>query len=139
MDAKLLMVLLSWTVNLSSYPHPGVTPELSYKPHQFFVEQACNGYERCKAVAWYDDSGIIYLDERMKDNTDAFTRSVVVHELVHYLQDLSGEYEEMDCDLHAKREREAYSVQKQYLNRIAGIFTSMFINVPPCTIPKRPL
>lgn len=134
MDAKLLAVLLSWTVNLSQYPHPGVAPEIIYKPHQFFIDMACAGIEKCKAVAWYNDEGVIYLDERMKGHTDPDTRSVVVHELVHYLQDLSGEYKEMDCNLHAKREREAYSVQRQYLNKIAGRFTVMFNNIPPCSL-----
>ncbi len=37
MEAKLLTVLLSWTVNLLSYPHPDIVPELSYKPHQFLL------------------------------------------------------------------------------------------------------
>ena len=132
MDAKLLAVLLSWTVNLSSYPHPGTIPEIIYKSHQFFVDTACIGQTRCDAVAWYDNNGNIFLDDRLKNNTDAYTRSVVVHELVHYLQDLSGNYDNMNCDLHAKREREAYSVQRQYLNKIAGKFTAIYINYPPC-------
>ncbi len=132
MDAKLIAVLLSWTVNLSSYPHPGEAPELLYKPHQFFVEIACGGHEKCDAVAWYNDNGIIFLDDRLLGNTDAYTRSVVVHELVHYLQDISGEYDEIDCNLYAKREREAYSVQRQYLNKIAGKFVAIYMNYPPC-------
>lgn len=134
MDAKLIAVLLSWTVNLSSYPHPGVAPELIYKPHQFFVETACGEHEKCPAVAWYDNAVTIFLDDRLQGNTDANTRSVVVHELVHYLQDISGDYDEMDCDLHAKREREAYSVQRQYLNKIAGRFVAIYTNYPPCKL-----
>jgi hypothetical protein len=133
MEAKLLAVLLSWTVNLSSYPHPGEAPEILFKPHSFFVDVACNGIEKCDAVAWYnDDKEIIFLDKRLDGHTDAYTRSVVVHELVHYLQDINGEYNDIDCDLYAKREREAYSVQKQYLNKIAGKFVAMYINYPPC-------
>lgn len=132
MEAKLIAVLLSWTVHLSSYPHPGVPPEIIYKPHQFFVDNTCRGNEKCDAIAWYNDESVIYLDDRLEGHTDPDTRSVVVHELVHYLQDLSGKYKDMDCNLHAKREREAYSVQRQYLNKIAGRFTVMFNNVPPC-------
>ncbi len=132
MDAKLIAVLLSWAVNLSNYTHPGEIPELIYKSPQFFVNNACNGNEKCEAVAGYDDQGVIYIDERLKGHTDANTRSVVVHELVHYLQDLSGRYNDMDCELYSKREREAYSVQRQYLNKIAGRFTVMFMNYPPC-------
>ena len=134
MDANLLAVLLSWTVSLSSYSHPGVGPELIYKPHQFFVDTACAGNEKCKAVAWYDNAKTIFLDERLKGHVDANTRSVVVHELAHYLQDLSGEYEKMDCNLHAKREREAYSIQRQYLNKIAGRFVAIYQNYLPCQI-----
>ena len=132
MDAKLIAVLLSWTVNLSSYPHPGEAPEILYKPHQFFVDIACGGNEKCDAVAWYNDADIIFLDDRLQGYTDANTRSVVVHELVHYLQDISGAYEEMDCNLHVKREREAYSVQRKYLNKIAGRFVAIYMHYPPC-------
>lgn len=132
MDAKLIAVLLSWTVNLSNYPHPDKAPELLYKSHQFFVDTACDGQKKCDVLAWYDNKGTIFLDDRIKENTDAYTRSVVVHELVHYLQDLSGQYNEMDCNLYAKREREAYSVQRQYLNKIAGVFTAIYMNYPPC-------
>jgi hypothetical protein len=92
MEAKLLSVLLSWTVNLSSYSHLGEAPEILFKPHVFFVDIACNGNEKCDAVAWYDNNGTIFLDARLEGNTDAFTRSVIVHELVHYLQDISGKY-----------------------------------------------
>ena len=134
MNAKLIAVLLSWTVNLSNYPHPGEAPELQYKPHRFFVDIACDRHEKCDVVAWYNNDGIIFLDDRLRENTDAFTRSVVVHELVHYLQDISGEYDEMDCNLYAKREREAYSVQRQYLNKIAGRFVAIYMNYPPCHI-----
>ncbi len=132
MEAKLLAVLLSWTVSLSSYNHPGEAPEILFKPHTFFVDVACNGNEKCNAVAWYNNNGAIYLDERLEGNTDAFTRSVVVHELAHYLQDISGKYPKMDCDRYAQREREAYSIQKQYLNKIAGKFVAMYVNYPPC-------
>jgi hypothetical protein len=132
MDAHLLAVLLSWTVSLSSYTHPGEAPEIIFKPHSYFVDIACQGNEKCDAVAWYNNQGTIFLDDRLKGNTDAFTRSVVVHELVHYLQDISGKYPEMDCNLYSEREREAYSIQRQYLNKIAGKFVSMFVNYPPC-------
>ena len=132
MEAHLLAVLLSWTVKLSSYSHPGIPPEIEFKPHTFFVEEACAGYEKCDVLAWYNDKGVIYIDKRLDGKTDAYTRSVIVHELAHYLQDLSGEYKQMDCDLHAKREREAYSIQRQYLNKIAGRFTAIYMNFPPC-------
>ena len=133
MDAHLLAVLLSWTVSLSPYEHPGEPPSLEFKPHQFFIEHACGGVEKCRVLAWYDNNGTIFVDQRLYGNTDANTRSVIVHELAHYLQDLSGEYGDMNCNLYAKREREAHSIQRQYLNRIAGRFTVNFTHYAPCT------
>lgn len=131
-QTKMITVLLSWTVHLTSYPSPDVIPALEFRPHDFFVEHVCSGYEKCKVAGWYDDNGTIYLDERVKDQYDAMTRSLIVHELVHYLQDISGKFEQGNCEHHNKREREAYSVQRQYLNKIAGRFTAIYLTIPPC-------
>ncbi len=132
MDSHLISVLLSWTVSLSSYPHPGTLPEIEYRPHEFFIEHACLGNEKCRAGGWYNDDGVVYINENLKDKTDAITRSLYVHEFTHYLQDLSGKYNTRDCEVHQKREREAYSIQRQYLNKIAGRFVAIYMNYPPC-------
>ena len=125
-------MLLSYAVKLTSYAHPGIPPEIQYEDHQFFVEQACAGNERCQVAGWYNNNGTIYLDERIKGQQDAETRSLVVHELTHYLQDLSGEFTEGNCEEYVKREREAYSAQRQYLKRIAQVYIAVYQNYPPC-------
>lgn len=136
MDQHLIAVLLSWTVSLSQYDHPGTPPEIEFKPRSFFIETACLGNERCKAAAWYDYQGVIYLDELLKDRTDAITRSVVVHEMAHYLQDISGEYKIKSCEINQRLEREAYSIQRQYLRKIANKFASIYYShVLPCKKP----
>ena len=136
MDQHLIAVLLSWTVSLSTYDHPGTPPEIEFKPRSFFVETACLGHEPCKAAAWYDYKGVIYLDELLKGRTDAITRSVVVHEMAHYLQDISGKYTEKSCELNQKLEREAYSIQRQYLRKIAGKFVAIYnSHMLPCKNP----
>ena len=131
-SVHMIAVLLSWTVSLSQYPYPSTPPKVEYRPHSFFVEHACLGNDKCKVGGWYDNNGIVYLDERVKNQEDAMTRSLYVHEFTHYLQDLSGKYDNHDCKDHLNREREAYSVQRQYLNRIAGRFAAIYINYPPC-------
>lgn len=128
----MIAVLLSWTVNLSSYPHPGTQPVIEYRPHSFFVEKACFGNEKCRVGGWYDNNGTIYLDERTRNNDDPMTRSLIVHELTHYLQDISGKFNADDCNDYLVREREAYSVQRQYLNRIANVYAAVYMNFPPC-------
>lgn len=82
-----------------------------------FVDVACAGNEKCKAVAWHDNNKTIFLDDLIKGSTDANTR-----------------YDEMNCELHAKREREASSVERQYLNKIGGRFVAIYMNYLPCKI-----
>ena len=64
---KMITVLLSWTVHLTNYPLPDNLPLIEYRPHEFFVEHACFGNEKCKVAGWYDDIGTIYLDDRVEN------------------------------------------------------------------------
>ncbi len=115
MDMNVILpVLLSWAVHLSDYPMPAQTPEIEFAPHSFFVENVCGGKE-CTAVGWYNDENVIYLDEKYRTADDTFARSLLVHELVHYLQHRSGQFESLSCVQSVAREREAYFVQNQYI------------------------
>jgi hypothetical protein len=124
--AELLLVLLSWASHLSTYPYPESAPAYSVRPHSFFVERACGGNSNCNIAAWYNNDGTIYLDERLQNWDDPVVRSVIVHELVHYLQDLSGKFKNDDCRDQLQREREAYAIQRIYLNRVAGRFAAVY-------------
>ena len=129
---ELLGILLSWASHLTSYAYPGTPPQYSIEDHSFFVEHVCGGEEKCNVSAWYNNDGVIYLDRRLGDWEDPVVRSVIVHELVHYLQDLSGKYANDDCEDRLRREREAYSVQRTYLNRIAGRFAATWPQYGTC-------
>lgn len=132
MDAHLIAVLLSWTVSLTNYPHPDKPPVIEYRPHSFFVEHACGGNEKCRVGGWYDNKGIVYIDERVMGQEDPVTRSLYVHEFTHYLQDLSGKFDNSNCEDQQKREREAYSVQRRYINKIAGRYMAVYAEYLPC-------
>jgi hypothetical protein len=108
--AQLLKILPSWAATLSSYPAPEHLPTVEYKTESYFHEHACGG-RPCSILAWYDNNGSMYLNDRLQQKTDVMTRSMLVHEMVHYLQDLSGRYDNSSCEDHAKREREAYAIQ----------------------------
>ena len=129
---ELLVILLSWASHLSSYSYPEYPPEYQFKPHTFFIEHACRDNNKCNAGAWYNDNGVVYIDERLQDWEDPMIRSVIVHELVHYLQDLSGKFTENNCAEQLKREREAYAIQRIYINRIAGRFAATYPVYAPC-------
>ena len=133
MQARLLAVLLSWAAQFSGYPYPQTIPALQFRDHAFFVQQACGGSEHCRVAAWYNDRGIIYLDKRIKDLQTPMVRSLLVHEMVHYLQDLSGEYKNGDCRTRMVREEQAYAAQRLYLNQVEGIFAAVYPVYPSCT------
>ena len=113
MTPELLLVLLSWTQHLSGYPMQTVPP-VYYRPHSFFVENACYG-KQCRVQGWYNDTGIVYIDEAFKTDDSAFVSSLVVHEFTHYLQHKSGDWNDVSCSSRVVREREAYYVQNRYI------------------------
>ncbi|MDH3637019.1 MAG: hypothetical protein OES09_00960 [Gammaproteobacteria bacterium] len=126
-------VLLSWAAYLSSYPAPERPPYIEFAPQSFFIEHACGGRD-CDAVGWYNDKGVIYLDERLRYLDNVFVRSVMVHEFVHYLQDLSGKFRN-SCAEQITREREAYAIQRSYVAEAHGEFAFIRVTHRGCFSP----
>ncbi|MDT0618820.1 hypothetical protein RM531_10075 [Salinisphaera sp. P385] len=119
MKTELIAGLFNWAVLLSGYADPGAQPALEFREHSFFVENACQGQE-CRVMGWYNDADVVYLDTRLEDLESTFARSLLVHEFVHYLQHHSGELEDYSCAQQISREREAYSIQRQYMAEVHG-------------------
>lgn len=122
----LYATLLSWAVTLSGYPPPTEPPVVVTKPHEFFVQQACHGKE-CKVLGWYAGGRNVYIDEKLDPENNLFASSVVVHEMVHYLQgvargdgSLSGGAAfsvAPSCEQLVHWEHQAYAVQREYILR----------------------
>ena len=122
----LYATLLSWAVTLSGYPAPAEPPVVVAKPHAFFVEQACHGQE-CKVLGWYAGGKNLYVDETLDAENNLFASSVVVHEMVHYLQGVARGDDVLrggaafsvppSCGQVVHWEREAYGVQREYILR----------------------
>lgn len=117
---ELLAALLSWAVTLSGYPDPGAPPLVVRAPHAFFVEEACLGQE-CPASGWYNDQHMVFIDEAL-DWDDTYTKGLIVHEMTHYLQHLNG-FGGHGCKRALLREREAYYVQDQFLEKHGRIIS----------------
>jgi len=99
---------------LTRYRVPKVYPEIYRVPHAELENYVCGTH--CAVKAWYKTGDGIYLDESLKPETSIFDRSILLHELVHFLQDRSGEYVSMDdCNRWFHREVDAYTVQNRYL------------------------
>ena len=69
-------------------------------------------------AAYIPDRGVLMVDTLDPVN-EPLDRSILVHELVHYLQEINNRFSELTpCKRWFQREHEAYAVQNQYLYRI---------------------
>ena len=124
--SDLYATLLSWAVTLSGYPAPAEAPVVVAKPHAFFVENACN-HQECKVLGWYSGGRDLYLDDTLDPEQSLFASSIVVHEMVHYLQAVArgdgslgggAAFDSMpSCQQFLHWEFEAYAVQREYILR----------------------
>lgn len=103
--AELLKVLLSWVVTLNSCSAPDQLPAVGYKSGSCFHAYTCGG-RPSSILAWYDNNGTIYTDNRLQQHSDVMTRSI----LIHYLRVLNGRFNNTSYKKRVKREREAYAI-----------------------------
>ena len=125
----LYAALLSWAVTLSGHPPPSEPPVIVPKPHEFFVQQACNG-QPCKVLGWYAGGKNLYIDDKLDPENDLFASSVVIHEMVHYLQAVARGDNALStgaafrvapsCEQAVQWELEAYAVQREYILRFGS-------------------
>ena len=113
-EAELMPALLTALDQLSRYRRVERLPRVIRVPHARIEAMVCKS--TCSALAAYRSGEGIYLDERLKPETVLFDRSILLHELVHFLQDVHRQYADMkDCDRWYHREIEAYAIQKTFL------------------------
>ena len=98
---------------------PADLPEVRFEQHEFFVENVC-GSKECNVVGWYNDADVVYIDQKYRNIEEGFASGLVVHELTHYLQHKSENYNSHSCEDSVQREREAYAVQNRYSIEILG-------------------
>ena len=127
----LLPELMNAIARLSNYPVSETLPRVHRVPHEKIEELACG--KKCPALGAYRSGEGIYLDEVLQPETNVFARSVLLHELVHYVQDISADTENSEsCDRWYQREQEAYAIQERFLalasseHRVA--FSTLFGN-----------
>jgi hypothetical protein len=120
MDA-IIARLLAWTVANSGLPAPPQPPVIEYRPTAYFTEQVCEGRIDCSAKAIYlDGTNTIVLNEAVRELKDLHARALLVHEMVHYLQDASGKWTEKNCDSWLEREHQANRLQFHYFSVNGG-------------------
>lgn len=102
---------------LARYRMPNEPPRIYRVSHAELERFACGRH--CGIRAWYQPQDGIYLDETLKPESNLFDRSILLHEMVHYVQHRTGEYENLDaCNRWLRREVDAYTIQNRYLGAI---------------------
>jgi len=135
-EVELVPALLSALDQLSRYPRPTVVPEIFRVPQERLHELACTS--KCGVLATYQPGEGIFLDERLKPETSLFDRSVLLHELVHYLQEINHERaDSRPCERWYYREVEAYAIQKTFLTLVGSpVRVGYSANKSTCDAPE---
>ena len=109
--------LLSEIEHLSRYWKSKELPAISMVSQDEINRVVCKN--PCAVHAAYlPDRGVL-LAENLDPINVPLDRSILVHELVHYLQEINNRYSDLTpCKRWFQREHEAYAVQNQYLYRI---------------------
>ena len=100
---------------LSGYPPPTVPPVIHVVPQSAIQEQFC--HRPCRVRAAYDATLGVFIDENLDVADNTFERSILLHELVHHVQAVSGRFDmgSSDCMRRNEAEQEAYFIQNLYL------------------------
>lgn len=111
---KLVDSLLDTIARLSNYRKPAIAPRVTKVSRAEIERTICSG--PCPVRGWHLPEDGIFLDDSLMPETNLVHRSILLHELVHFLQEINGEGASMDeCNRWLHREREAYWLQNQYL------------------------
>lgn len=111
--ARLIIELLYTVQVLTGYPAPAQIPLVEFVPHAALEEMGCEG--QCDIRGLYAGGATIYLDDRLRPETDMWDRSILVHEIVHYYQERAGAFgAHPTCRRWREREGEAYRVQREW-------------------------
>lgn len=117
--AELMKTLMAWSLLLTGYEDPGIYPPVTFESPAALNKMICpSAPDGCGIKGVYND-GQIYLDET-DDLGTPYARSILVHEIVHWLQDHYNDYPTYGrkaCELANQREVESYGVQNAYLRQ----------------------
>ena len=114
--AQLLIQLFTAIRLLSGYPMPAVLPEIHPLPQAQLEARICSGH--CGVKAFYLPGQGVFIDAALDVEHDLRARSILLHELVHHVQGVTGKFGTLPaCDAWYAREFEAYQIQNQYLHQ----------------------
>jgi hypothetical protein len=121
----LIAVLTAWLVATSGLPTTDALPKVRHQPSQVLVSlrygEAAEVQHQDVAGLYLDETRTIYLEENW-DSRNAADVSILVHELVHHLQNVAG----LTYDCPGAREKAAYEAQARWLTQFDLTLQSTF-------------
>lgn len=105
--------LLIFVVSATGYHSTPVPPEVVPVDRPVLEQRVCG--KPCPVFALFDPSQGILVDDRLDLPGNPAAQSVLLHELVHYLQWRSTGRRAATCEEWLAREREAYRIQFRWL------------------------
>lgn len=112
--SKLVAELLVAIQALSGYGAPAAAARVEFVPHERLEQEACG--RPCEIYGWFPPGRTVYLDDRLDPLADPAARSILLHELVHFLQQEAGTFPPPgDCQTWLDREWQAYDIQIRWL------------------------
>jgi hypothetical protein len=113
---QLLVQLFAAIKLLAGYPMPQTFPEIHQLPRPQLEARICAG--SCSVKAFYLRGEGVFIDDALDPERDLRARSILLHELVHHVQGVTGRFDSLpDCDAWYAREVEAYQIQNRYLQQ----------------------
>ena len=104
---------------LSDYSAPAALPSVFRLPQSLLEAKVCE--EPCSVTAAYLPREGVYLAENLDPERDPQDSAVLLHELVHYLQQGHPKFAHMSsCQREKTKEQEAYAIQNAYLAMIGS-------------------
>jgi hypothetical protein len=111
---QLIDSLLDTITRLSSYQRPATPPQVTRVSRAEIERSICNG--PCMVKAWYLPDEGLFFDESLTPESNLIHRSILLHELVHFVQEANRAGARLDaCHRWVQREQQAYELQAQYL------------------------
>ena len=112
-----LRSLFATISSLSDYGPPDTLPPVFQVPQLLIEARVCD--EPCNVSAAYVPREGVFLAENLDPVHEPWDRSVLLHELVHYLQQGHPKFAHLSgCERERAKEQEAYAIQNAYLASI---------------------
>ena len=111
----LVVQLYAAVQGITGYPMPADLPAVRQLPKAEIERLVCVG--PCQIRAFYHPEFGVVVDEAFNLKSNLYHQSILLHELVHHAQHLSGRFDNLAsaCRARSASESEAYEVQNRYL------------------------